>query len=475
MKNARRWYMLKIRLSNHIELFNAPDELYKKTIEDNTFYNPNYRENEAQGRSNWKTSQYITTYSQSNKGLYLPRGYLADLLALCKKESIAFEIEDCRVTCPAIFQPLKGITLRPYQQRAVKSALQNEQGVIVSPTGSGKSLIGLEIIRKCKQKAIILLHRGELAKQWVAIIKERLGLDAGFIGAGECRVSNEITVAMVQSLATQQKVFKEFFLDFGLILTDECHHIPAKSFFEVIGNFTTRYRYALSATPQRRDGLEPLIYRAIGPAIAVIDKTEVEKLGATVPTIVEIVDTDFKPQNCDSWADYQTAIATSERRNKLIADGLQRLQGPTLVLVDRIKHAGNISKLLSENNVAHTLTHGRLKSTERRTAMEAMRTSKITVGTTSLLGEGLDFPAWCTLILASPISSEIKLLQAIGRITRAAPGKHQAIVYDLRDDCGFAGSSFKKRFEIYKKHKILVEFPKRTKPLINGDQAALTI
>jgi type I site-specific restriction-modification system R (restriction) subunit len=60
--------------------------------------------------------------------------------------------------------------------------------------------------------------------------------------------------------------------------------------------------------------------------------------------------------------------------------------------------------------------------------------------------------------MGAPISSEIKLMQAVGRVVRPFPGKEQAIVYDLRDDCGFSGSSFKKRFEIYKKNNIWVDF-----------------
>ncbi len=90
--------------------------------------------------------------------------------------------------------------------------------------------------------------------------------------------------------------------------------------------------------------------------------------------------------------------------------------------------------------------------------MNKMKTSQITVATTSLIGEGIDVSSWGVLVLASPISSEIKLLQAIGRVIRQAPGKKVALIYDLKDDCGFSGASFKKRFAIYQKNKIWVEF-----------------
>jgi superfamily II DNA or RNA helicase len=92
--------------------------------------------------------------------------------------------------------------------------------------------------------------------------------------------------------------------------------------------------------------------------------------------------------------------------------------------------------------------------------MERMKSCPITVATSGLIGEGVDIAMWTALILASPISSETKLVQAIGRAVRAFPGKQEAIIFDLTDDCGFSGASFKKRLEIYRKHNLRVNFQK---------------
>ena len=108
--------------------------------------------------------------------------------------------------------------------------------------------------------------------------------------------------------------------------------------------------------------------------------------------------------------------------------------------------------------MAHVLAHGKLPPEERESLMQRIKRSSITIGTTGLLGEGLDVAHWDTLILAAPVSSEAKLLQAIGRIVRPAQDKEIGIVYDLKDDCGFAGHSLKARLEIYKKHCIKFEF-----------------
>ena len=135
-------------------------------------------------------------------------------------------------------------------------------------------------------------------------------------------------------------------------------------------------------------------------------------------------------------------------------------QGACLVLTDRIKHAEQLSEMLNARNVPHVLAHGQLKKKDRSEAMESMKSAQITIGTTSLLGEGLDIASWSFLVMAAPISSEVKLMQAVGRVVRPAPGKEKALIYDLKDDSAFAGSSFKKRFEIYKKNKIWVNFEK---------------
>ncbi len=129
---------------------------------------------------------------------------------------------------------------------------------------------------------------------------------------------------------------------------------------------------------------------------------------------------------------------------------------PILILSDRVAHADDLSGMFSRRNFDHALVHGKVK--DREEAIERIKKATVTIGTTGLLGEGLDVPFWEVLIMASPISSEIKLMQAIGRVVRASPGKKSALIYDLKYDCGFSGASFKKRFEIYRKHKIWVEF-----------------
>ena len=445
-----------ITLAATIRATGLPQNLIDEIVGENRFENPSYLSNEKNGRSNWDTPRYIETSRFEDNSLILPRGYLSRLLWILQRGNIEYERDDQRFAFPISFiNHLYGVKLRPYQETCVESAIQREQGIIVAPTGSGKSLIGLEILRKRGQKSLIILHRSDLAKQWISLIKERLGIDAGLIGSGEWKIGDEITVALVQTLASREKDLPE--LPFGLVLVDECHHVPAQSFFQVLSLIDARFRYGLSATPIRADGLEKLIYYGIGPAIERIDRAEVEEIGATVPAEVKIIQTGFSPSYCSSWPAYTTELCGSSDRNLLIIELIARQTRPTLVLLDRVGHAENLSGMLNRRNIQHILAHGKVK---REGLLEKMRNSSITIGTSSLLGEGLDIKGWEILILGSPISSETKLLQTIGRVVRSAPGKEKAVIYDLKDGCGFAGASFKKRFAVYKENKIWVDFGK---------------
>lgn len=450
-----------LKLNSKIVLKYSSDEVLNQCINENTFVNPLYVNNEENGRSNWNTERFITTYRQEGDSIVLPRGYIRDLLKILKEQNITPEMIDERVCCPCNYpKQLNEVVLRPYQLRAIDEAMKFDQGSIISPTGSGKSLIGLEIIRRMGQKALIIVHRGELAKQWLHVIEERLGIKAGFIGDGEWNIGEEITVSMVQTLASRESDLKRLSVDTGLVLIDEVHHTPASTFFDVIGNLNAKYRYGLSASPNRRDGLETIIYRAIGPAIETISRDEVEELGATVPATVVQIQTGFNPGLVNSWSEYLDTLTASTERNVRITDLARTSEGSTLILVDRVTHAEKLSDMLNRRSVDHVLAHGKINKKEREGIMDRIKSAKLTVGTTSLLGEGLDVSSWDTLIMGAPISSEIKLMQAIGRIVRPSNGKEKAVVYDLKDECGFAGSSFNKRFEIYKKNKIWVQFKK---------------
>jgi superfamily II DNA or RNA helicase len=131
--------------------------------------------------------------------------------------------------------------------------------------------MGLELISRKQQPALIIVHRKQLLDQWVERIQSFLGIPKKEIGqiatAKNHRIGKKITIAMIQSLVKLKDVM-EFANSFGTIIIDECHHIPAKTFREAIINFNTYYLYGLTATPFRKNNDEQLIFVYIGEILA---------------------------------------------------------------------------------------------------------------------------------------------------------------------------------------------------------------
>lgn len=138
-------------------------------------------------------------------------------------------------------------------------------GVIVAPPGSGKTVMALKIVAEKQQPALIVVHRKQLALQWMERIEAFLGIvqkDIGHIGQGKTKIGKQITVATIQSLA---KANLQNLTDMvGLIIVDECYHIPAETFSNTISNFNSRYLYGLTATPFRKYNDGQLIFLHLG-------------------------------------------------------------------------------------------------------------------------------------------------------------------------------------------------------------------
>ncbi|MCU7836138.1 MAG: DEAD/DEAH box helicase family protein [gamma proteobacterium symbiont of Taylorina sp.] len=435
---------MKIIIDSMITITGASSSELQKIIEDNRYPNPAIASAKKMKRKYHFLPEYVYTYEQNESGIVVPVGYLDELLKLFPNCTI----EDKRTICPASI-PSMNITLRDYQERIFGKAIQCDQGIMQADTGAGKTILGLSVIQHRQQRTLILTHSKNLQQQWFDEIKNLMGIDAGIIGGGKWE-EKDITIGMLQTLAKNP----DKLLDYGLVLGDEIHHIAAQSFYKVINKLSCKYRYGLTATPHRNDGLHVLINRCIGP---IIDKTtleEVQAAGGVLPVTIANVRTGFS-YHPDSWNDFLKLITNDNARNELIISLARKASYsmPTLIMVDRIEHAEKLSEMAG---IEHTLIHGKLKN--RTELMDSITDNNLTIGTTGLLGEGLNITAWTTLILANPISSRVKLLQAIGRVMRTGNNKTNCYVVDLIDHCGFGIASYKKRLKIYQeKQYTLIE------------------
>lgn len=264
---------LKIIIDNQVWLYkdHLGPELVSFLREKLNFLNSDYLIRKNLGRSTFQTEKYYKLIGEEDEKINIPRGFLEELVRFCKENRITYKVVDKRqkLTTVAFNSNIK---LYPFQAEALKTTDKKDFGVIVAPPGSGKTIMGLELIARKKQPALIVVHRKQLFDQWVERIQSFLGIpkkDIGRFSGSEKRSGKQVTVGMIQSLNRSGENY-EIPNTFGSIIVDECHHIPAKTFRETITRFHSYYLYGLTATPMRKNNDENLIYVFIGKILSEI-------------------------------------------------------------------------------------------------------------------------------------------------------------------------------------------------------------
>jgi len=424
----------------------------QKIIKQFTFANPKYQDALDFNRSTYDIKQYIKLIEYSENGLIAPLGILDYLLQTFNPEVI-----DQRQSIKAII-PFAG-TLRPYQEQFINDAINAGGGQMIAATGSGKTVASIAMASRLEQRTLILVKSKDLAKQWQDAIKQFTGLDAGLIGGGKNTEGEQFTIGLTQTLCKRDLSV----LEYGLVIADECHNLPANQAYSVINSLNARYKYGLSATPQRRDKLEFMIYGAIGGACAEIKQNQLQ--GKVLPVCVSAIQIPFN-EEVDSWMEFLTALVNNEQRNLLIVDRAAKASKAmgTIILCSQVRHCELLGVMCAEVGVKLLVLHGQLSAKVRIERMTKAESSQLIIGTLSLLSEGIDLPHLSALIFASPVSASInrdnpaatRLIQSIGRCRRPYKNKSKAHVLDIIDQCGFGISAWNKRATIYRQQKFKV-------------------
>ncbi|MGD9948532.1 MAG: DEAD/DEAH box helicase, partial [Desulfobulbus sp.] len=284
---------------------------------------------------------------------------------------------------------------------------------------------------------LILVHSKELMYQWQDRIRQFLGVEAGLAGDGRLQVE-PLTVAIVN---TAKKHLQTLPARFGQIVVDECHRVPTSLFTEVVSAFDCRYMLGLSATAFRReDGMTRLIYMALGDRVHQVDSRLLAATGAVLRPALDQRSTEFVYGYQGEYAKLIKALANDKKRNRQIAHDICALpasdhSGTVLVVSDRVGHCQALAELLLAKAVPVAVLTGRTAPEERARIVNDVRENRVQVlvSTLQLIGEGFDCPGLSTLVLATPIKFEGRLLQVVGRIMRPAEGK-QARVIDYVDE-----------------------------------------
>ncbi|KKQ77549.1 MAG: hypothetical protein A3A96_02345 [Candidatus Zambryskibacteria bacterium RIFCSPLOWO2_01_FULL_39_39] len=425
------------------------------------FLSTEYLTRKRLGKSVYKVQKYFKLIEESGDNIFLPRGFLNQLTSFLESNGIKYEV-NCGYPEMENVKFKSLIKLTPHQEEALEKSLKQTQGVIVAPPGSGKTMIGMELIAKRELPALVLAHRKQLLDQWVDRIQTYLNIPKikiGTFSGSRKKIGKEITVALMQSLARYKNI-AELENKFGTIIVDECHHIPAKTFREVIANLNSQYLYGLTATPKRKHNDEQLIYVYIGDIITEMaggnfSEENTENTSSNKLKVV-IKETDLEipfQWKTDRFQLLAKIISFDTARNKLVTEDILeqvKVDNKILVLSERKEHL-EILELCLKGKCETIVISGDDSASKRTSKLKQINDGhyNVILSTGQFFGEGLDIKNISTLVLAFPFSFEGKLIQYIGRLLHSANPK---FVFDYRDKkIAFLERQFKQRNRYYKK------------------------
>jgi superfamily II DNA or RNA helicase len=429
-----------------------------------SMHNPEFYERQRMRASTYNIPRFLHCYQETiDGGLILPRGMLDAVTSLATQSGSCLNITDDRspgtrqdFTCTA--------TLTPVQRDAVTELARHDLGVLIAPPGSGKTVMACAVIAARRVSTLVLVDRKALADQWRARISEFLGVRAGQLGGGRARLRGTIDVITLQTLARRGDI-AELTAGYGLIVADECHHVPAAAFEDAVRQVRARSWLGLTATPYRRDKLDDLIGMQVGPVRHTIalprqaadsaNMLPCSAPGGRPTPVLHVHPTAYRytgeasPSTPGGMAIiYKDLIACDDRNQQVIADVTTALrQGRNcLVLTNWTSHLEAIASALRALGHDPVTLKGGTGARERAAALARLTPQPdglplLAVATGPYAGEGFDCPPLDTLFLAAPVASKGRLLQYAGRILRPHDGKATAEVHDYHDESGTTPAS----------------------------------
>ena len=426
------------------------------------FRNPQYYRNQAMRMPVWNVPRIICCAEYQGDYLAFPRGCADDILDWMQINHIDTRTIDERGPGRSINVSFNG-KLREEQQIAFEALSAHDTGILSATTAFGKTVIGAALIAEKKVNTLILVHRSQLMEQWKERLEQFLIIDEvfppqpkrrgrpkkreiiGLYGANKDTRSGIIDIAMLQSMGDTDEI-KPWIREYGMVIVDECHHIPAVSFEQVLKSVTAKHIYGLTATPKRQDGHHPILQMYLGGIRYHVDaKQQAEKrpfAHVMIPrftgTHVQLDDSSKTP----AIGQYYDQITQDDLRNDLIIDDVMNCikDGRNcLLLSERTRHVQILADLLRKQVIpVHVLLGGQTNA-QMKSQMASLKDAPndkplVICATGKFIGEGFDDARLDTLFLTMPISWQGTLAQYVGRLHRLHDGKREVRVYDYIDN-----------------------------------------
>ncbi len=370
-------------------------------------------------------------WNAAAKTLELPRG-----LVPAVQQWVSLTVRDARVRRPPVAWTFRG-TPFDYQVAAVEAAVAQGGGILVALPGAGKTAMACLAAATWQQPTLWVVHTLGLAEQARAAATRWLGIPPGQVGfVGDERHDwRPFTVAMIQTLARKPEYLAAAARMFGTVIVDEAHHLGAPVLSSVVTELPARYLLGLTATPDREDGLGPMVTALLGPRIVIPIRVLLSR-GRILMPAVRMVPTAFAGQDGANWAQLEKLRAEDPDRNRLLLDQIWRCwqqRRRTLVLVERTRHAARLRRALETAGVPARVIIGDTPGPERDRAFAATEAGRCVGIATKLANEGIDIPAVDALVLGAASRARTRTIQQVGRAMRTATGKRDAWVIDLAD------------------------------------------
>jgi superfamily II DNA or RNA helicase len=377
-----------------------------------------------------------------------PSGFLSLVQRAAPEEGFSVELADNRC-CPCPRDPDADLGwLRDYQLEGVERAASRGRGILWCPTGSGKTEIAVGLAQALPCRWLFLVHRASLMEQTAERYERRTGRQAGRIGDGTWNVPDGCTfvVATFQTLAKrlQQKDARTTALLAGSegLIVDECHVLPAWSFWHVAMACPAYFRLGMSGTPLARgDQRSVFAIAALGPVIYRIKAETLIGAGVLARPHIHMVEVHHPRSDKPTWQGvYGENIVRSNRRNALVVEAVRRAERPCLVFVKEIRHGRELERRLWAAGLKPAFTWGSHSVEHRMRYVRDLVQGRIDVLVCSVVfQEGIDIPELRSVVVASGGKSVIAALQKLGRGMRpdAKSGKTDFECWDFHDvGCG---------------------------------------
>ncbi len=411
------------------------------------FQNPEFYRAQSMRLSTYDKPRIIACAEDHPCHVGLPRGCLDDLLHTLSSLKIRPVLRDERNLGQPLNLTFQG-ELRPDQSLAAKAILEHEAGVLAASTAFGKTVVAAWLIAQRGLNTLVLVHRRQLQQQWVERLSSFLGIsvrDIGRIGGGRKKPTGLLDVAVIQSLV-RRGVVDDVVANYGHVVVDECHHLSALSFEQVVRQAKAKFVTGLSATVTRKDGHHPIIFMQCGP-VRYRSNTKRQTAAHPFEHTVLVRPTNFHPLQAANpnvrqqfYNLYEELISDQERNLFVCQDVIQALRDgrSPLVLTERNEHLDFLAQQLGERAQHLVVLRGGMRKKEvdalpGRLAAIPANESRVILATGRYVGEGFDDARLDTLFLTLPVSWHGTIAQYVGRLHRLYDGKREVLVYDYAD------------------------------------------